>query len=119
MLAVIRDGRTIWVDMTQNMATFRVDMAIPTIKGTYSLDVETVRTLERLASRWGVSKSETLRRAIRLADAHAGDAGVSVLEALTRLQRSVSLSESQARDWAQRARAERRATSRRKEPAEE
>ena len=42
-------------------------MAIPKIKSTYSLDVETVRTLESLARRWDVSKSEVLRRAIRSA----------------------------------------------------
>ena len=38
-------------------------MAVTTIKSTYSLDVETVRTLETLACRWNVSKSEVLRRA--------------------------------------------------------
>ena len=42
-------------------------MAVTTIKSTYSLDVETVRTLEMLARRWDVSKSEVLRRAIRAA----------------------------------------------------
>ena len=42
-------------------------MAVTTIKSTYSLDVETVRTLESLARRWNVSKSEVLRRAIRAA----------------------------------------------------
>ena len=40
-------------------------MANPTIKATYTLDVETLRVLERAAKRWGVSKSEALRRAIR------------------------------------------------------
>jgi len=38
-------------------------MATPTVKTTYSLDLETVRTLEALARRWNVS--EALRRAIR------------------------------------------------------
>ena len=42
-------------------------MAIPKIKSTYSLDVETVRTLESLARRWNVSKTEVVRRAIRAA----------------------------------------------------
>ena len=37
-------------------------MASTTIKGTYALDVETVRALERLAQEWDVSKSEALRR---------------------------------------------------------
>ena len=40
-------------------------MATPTIKSTYSLDVESVRALDDLARRWQVSKSEALRRAIR------------------------------------------------------
>ena len=39
-------------------------MATPTIKSTYSLDVETVRTLEALAQRWNVSKSKALQRSI-------------------------------------------------------
>ena len=38
-------------------------MAIPKIKVTYSLDVDSVRALEELA-RQGASKSEALRRAI-------------------------------------------------------
>ena len=32
-----------------------------------SLDVDSVRTLGDLARRWGVSKSEVIRRALRLA----------------------------------------------------
>ena len=36
-----------------------------TIKSTCSHDGGTVRTLESLARRWNVSKSEALRRAIR------------------------------------------------------
>ena len=82
------------------------------------MDVETVRALERLARRWDVSKSEALRRAIRAAAAGAGDEAGGTLEVLGRLQDSVALSKSQARDWARRARAERRAASKRKEPAD-
>ena len=40
------------------------DMAITTIRSTYALRIETVRQLNLLAERWGVSKSEALRRAI-------------------------------------------------------
>ena len=36
-------------------------MAKMTIKSTYTMDVETVRTLEDLARRWNVPKSEALR----------------------------------------------------------
>jgi len=42
-------------------------MAPSMIKSTYTLDAETVRTLEGLARHWRVSKSEALRRAIRTA----------------------------------------------------
>ena len=45
-------------------------MAIPIVKATYSLDVNTVKALERMAKRWAVSKSEALRRAIRAAAAN-------------------------------------------------
>jgi hypothetical protein len=44
-------------------------MVIYTVKITYVFDVETVRTLEDLARRWNVSKSEALRRAIRASSA--------------------------------------------------
>jgi Ribbon-helix-helix protein, copG family len=46
-------------------------MAIPRVKSTYVMDLETAETLDRLAREWQVSKSEALRRAIR--SAAAGD----------------------------------------------
>ncbi len=65
-------------------------MAITTIKSTYSLDLNSVRTLEALAERWDVSKSEVIRRALRIALVAGDDTDGSVaLEALTRLQESV------------------------------
>lgn len=100
------------------MAILCLHMAIPKIKGTYSLDVETIQALERIASRWGVSKSEALRRAIQAAAAQAGEGTGGILEALGQLQDSVALSKSRARDWARSARAERRAGSVRQEPAD-
>ena len=39
-------------------------MATPTVKTTYALDLKTIRSLEGLAQRWNVSRSEALRRAI-------------------------------------------------------
>ena len=53
---------------------YRAGVAAQTMKTTYALDVETVRTLERVARRWGVSRSEALRRAIRVAARDAGPA---------------------------------------------
>ncbi|MHC4956716.1 MAG: ribbon-helix-helix protein, CopG family [Planctomycetota bacterium] len=90
-------------------------MAIASIKGTYSLDVETVRSLERLAALWAVSKSEALRRAIRMAaEQHAGiDAGTTKL--LDQLQRSLGLDEDAAAHWNEQARDERRASARKRE----
>lgn len=51
-------------------------MATTAIKTTYSLDVETVAALDRMARERNVSKSEALRRAIRVAAETAGDADV-------------------------------------------
>lgn len=87
-------------------------MATPTIKATYSLDVQTVATLDALARRWGVPKSEALRRLIRQA---AGDVEHDVdarLEALDELQRSLAVDAAQARAWANEVRDERRASTR-------
>ena len=91
-------------------------MATPTVKSTYSLDIETVRRLEALARRWNVSKSEALRRAIRAAARQPSPEQSDALEALDRLQGSLALTEDEARRWEKRLRAERRATSGRREP---
>ncbi len=90
-------------------------MAITTIRSTYALDVETVRSLERIAARWRVSKSEALRRAIRAAAGAQPNTGREALDALDRLQHSLRLSPPRGRAWARRARAERRASSIRSE----
>ena len=65
-------------------------MAIMTIKSTYSLDVGTVRTLETLARRWNVSKSEALRRAIRSEAERQPSRADARLQALRALQKSVA-----------------------------
>jgi hypothetical protein len=91
-------------------------MAILTVKSTYSLDLETVRALEELARRWGVSKSEALWRAIRSAAGEGLSEQSDALKALDELQRSLGLSSSKAGAWANQIRAERRAASARREP---
>ena len=88
-------------------------MATMMIKSTYTLDPATVRAIADLARRLGVSKSEALRRAVRVAAGH--DAGA--LEALDALQGSAKLSTAAASKWAARNRRERRATSLRREDA--
>ena len=96
----------LWPD-TESMATM-------TVKSTYALDIETGRTLEDMARRWGVSKSEALRRAIRAAK--RGPAGApKALTALDALQRLLSLKTQTAARRERQVRAERRATSIRRE----
>ena len=93
-------------------------MAVTTIKSTYSLDVETVRTLESLARRWNVSKSEVLRRAIRAAaeegSPRAGELSPRAqrkLEAFRKLQASLKRRGVDFERWEREVRAERRASS--------
>ena len=85
-------------------------MAAPSSRSTFALDAETIRTLEMVARRWKVSKSEALRRAIRAA-AERSEKGHRALETLSELQRSLGLSREKARSWARQARAERRVSS--------
>ena len=66
-------------------------MAVLSVKATYSLDPETVRNLEDMARRWGVSKSEALRRAIRSAAGTSAGAADPAIRALDALQRSLAL----------------------------
>lgn len=82
-------------------------MAISTIKATFSLDIETTRTLESLAKRWGTTKSEALRRAIRAAVASQGKAPEE--QALDQLHRRAKLTADQAEAWISGVRQERRA----------
>jgi hypothetical protein len=83
-------------------------MAICTVKTTYALDVETVRTLDDLARRWDVSKSEALRRAIRASSVQTATEGLTPIQALDRLQRERGLTPRAAARWAVAARAERK-----------
>jgi hypothetical protein len=98
--------------MSRDMAIFQI-MAEPKVKATYSLDVATVRVLERVAKRWGVSKSEALRRAIHASAALPIDADPRI-DALSELQMAAGLSTSDADAWATSVRDERRAA---REPA--
>ena len=92
-------------------------MATPVIKTTYALDADVVRALERMAKRWGTSKSEALRRAIRAAAADAGEEDTDPLLALDRLQRAAGLAATRAREWTRKSRVERRAAASRAETA--
>lgn len=83
-------------------------MAIPKIKATYSLDPETVELLEQVSRRWGVSRSEALRRAIRASASLPAGKGQAVA-ALDRLQQAAALDARAAARWQRAVRAERRA----------
>jgi hypothetical protein len=91
-------------------------MATPTVKTTYSLDLETVRIIEDLARRWNVSRSEVLRRVIR---ASASKTRSSVppesVRALDQLQDALRLRPADATRWAKDARTERHAAARHRE----
>lgn len=76
------------------------------VKSTYVLDVETAEQLQRLAHDWQVSKSEALRRVIRLA---AVSPPPDRLSAFRKLQNSVKLNRVHATSWSASVRAERRA----------
>jgi hypothetical protein len=92
-------------------------MAIPRIKATYTLDADTLKMLDDLAHRWETSKSEALRLAIRAASAAESQrkAPRNVrTAALDRYQDSLALTETVASAWARHARAERRASSRKR-----
>lgn len=84
-----------------------------TIKSTYTLDPSTVRAIEEMASDLGISKSEVLRRAMRLARGH--DSGGGALAALAEIQSRIGLKPAAARSWAAEKGAERRAASTRRE----
>lgn len=80
-------------------------MAKKTARVTYSVDLETVEMLEELAYRWGVSKSEALGRAIRLAELNQSRYGP--LQAFKELQASMKLSKTEASKWCRKIRRER------------
>ena len=91
---------------------YYLSMARLSVKSTYSLDPTTVRTLERMAARWNVSKSEALRRAVRIAEERSGD---TPLLALDQLQRSLGMTPARTREWLRATSAERASASARRE----
>lgn len=90
-------------------------MARTSIKSTYALDVDTVRKLERVATRWRVSKSEVLRRAIDVVARDQAVGAPSPLEALDQLQNSLNITAHRAETWSREVRQERAKSSARRE----
>jgi len=82
------------------------DMAKKTIRSTFALDPETVAALDRLAEKWGVSKSETLRRVIAVAArVEEVDASADAVAALEALQERLSLTPEKTEAWVRETRA--------------
>lgn len=83
-------------------------MAIPKVKGTYSLDVETAKLIADAARELGTSKSEVLRRAIHdYAAKHLHKASPNPLDALQHLQDGMKLGSEEAVRWAEQVQTER------------
>jgi predicted transcriptional regulator len=86
----------------------RSAMAKMTIRSTFALDPETVDALDGLARRWRVSKSEALRRIVRVAfSVERMDDSADALAALDELQVLLGLDAAKADEWGRRVRAER------------
>jgi hypothetical protein len=84
-------------------------MATMHIRSTFALDELTTLGLAQLAKKWGVSKSEALRRAVARAQEQPGPGDdLTPLEALLALKQKPPLTRSQAKGWrAENARARR------------
>ena len=75
-------------------------MATMHIRSTFALDEPTTRGLAQLARKWGVSKSEALRRAVARAQEQPGPGDeMTPQEALLALKRKPLLSRGAARTW--------------------
>ena len=87
-------------------------MALPMVKSTYVLDLESADALVRLARDWHVSKSEVLRRVLKNAVADPAPDRVALFR---QMQKAAGLSVAQANRWVAAVRAERRASAARPE----
>jgi hypothetical protein len=75
-------------------------MATMHIRSTFALDELTTRGLAQLAKKWGVSKSEALRRAVARAQEQPGPGDeLTPLEALLALKKKPPLTRSAAKSW--------------------
>lgn len=81
-------------------------MALPMVKSTYMLDLESAEALGRLARDWQVSKSEVLRRLLKNAIAGPVPDRVALFR---QMQKAAGLSAAKADRWVAAVRGERRA----------
>jgi hypothetical protein len=90
-------------------------MAINVNKVTYSLKPETVDRVEELAVKWGVPKSEVIRRAVdQVARGERFVPKLSPLQALNELQTFAGITREQAEKFNREVRSSRRASSRKR-----
>lgn len=81
-------------------------MAKNTVRSTFALDRETVAALDRLAAKWNMSKSETLRRIIEAAGRiDEMDAAADAIAALEELQKRLALTPEKTEAWLRETRA--------------
>ncbi len=81
-------------------------MARKTIRSTFALDPGTVESLDRLAKRWGVSKSEVVRRVVEAAArVEELDRASDSLAALQELQERLALTPEKVDAWVREAQA--------------
>ena len=69
------------------------------MKSTYSLDAPTLATLNLLARRWQVSKTEVLRRALRQAAEQEAISPEERIAALRELQKRVAEKRIDLKNW--------------------
>lgn len=75
-------------------------MATMYIRSTFALDEPTVHGLSQLARKWGVSKSEALRRAIARAQEHPGPGETMTPQAaLQALKEKPLISRAEGKAW--------------------
>ena len=75
-------------------------MATMYIRSTFALDEPTTRGLTQLAKKWGVSKSEALRRAVARAQEQPGPGdAMTPHDALLALKRTPPITRAEARRW--------------------
>ena len=85
-------------------------MAKMSVRTTFALDPQTAAALDHLALRWGVSKSEALRRAVQVAAVVEESDRSDAMAALAELRERLGLDEEKADRWIAEIRAERRAS---------
>jgi len=85
------------------------------LRGTFSLDAATLMDIAQLAARWGVGKSEVIRRSVRVASEHSSELfpdRSSPKEALRQLQKDFPLTPKGRAAWKESVLKERMAVAR-------